>query len=229
MVAKALKTGLMSAALFGAALLSAGQASAASYSVSLDPAFGGIFPNLGWEAEGTIELTGGCEAAPDGFNLGSSCTGLSFSSMSVSFYDVADLSKTAVETFILPTSPVSIQSFTLTGGELTQIEAGFFANFSPTTSAYLLNPAVGAYSFALYISGGVVGGNQVALGDLVYFKAPSNGPSCRLRTLGNTDYCGINDVSAVGAITPVPEPETYALMLAGLAAVGFMARRRRMV
>lgn len=27
--------------------------------------------------------------------------------------------------------------------------------------------------------------------------------------------------------TPVPEPETYAMMLAGLAAVGFLARRRR--
>ena len=29
------------------------------------------------------------------------------------------------------------------------------------------------------------------------------------------------------AVTPVPEPETYALMLAGLGAVVFMARRRK--
>ena len=28
-------------------------------------------------------------------------------------------------------------------------------------------------------------------------------------------------------VTPIPEPQTYALMLAGLAAVGFIARRRR--
>lgn len=33
---------------------------------------------------------------------------------------------------------------------------------------------------------------------------------------------------SVGAVTaPVPEPETYALMLAGLGVVGFMASRRR--
>ena len=30
-------------------------------------------------------------------------------------------------------------------------------------------------------------------------------------------------------VTPVPEPQTYALMLAGLSAVGFIARRRKPV
>lgn len=33
--------------------------------------------------------------------------------------------------------------------------------------------------------------------------------------------------SLVSPVAPVPEPETYALMLAGLGAVGFMLRRRR--
>ncbi|MFM2057203.1 MAG: hypothetical protein RLY71_1588 [Pseudomonadota bacterium] len=32
---------------------------------------------------------------------------------------------------------------------------------------------------------------------------------------------------APGSITPVPEPETYAMMLAGLGALGFMGRRRK--
>ena len=57
-------------------------------------------------------------------------------------------------------------------------------------------------------------------------------------TVGNFDYIlGFNDPGrrdrdfddmVVGMnLTPIPEPSTYALMLAGLGAVGFLARRRR--
>ena len=41
---------------------------------------------------------------------------------------------------------------------------------------------------------------------------------------GPHDFTAVFDVTAAGA---VPEPETYALMLAGLGVVGFMARRRK--
>ena len=35
------------------------------------------------------------------------------------------------------------------------------------------------------------------------------------------------EVANFSVTAPVPEPETYVLMLAGLGAVGFMSRRRR--
>ena len=37
----------------------------------------------------------------------------------------------------------------------------------------------------------------------------------------------VSNTTSVYQLTPIPEPETYALMLMGLAAVGAVARRRR--
>ena len=58
----------------------------------------------------------------------------------------------------------------------------------------------------------------------------------RFVTISNTDgglsslvFTASNVAFELASVTPVPEPETYALMLAGLGVVGFMARRRKIV
>ena len=73
---------------------------------------------------------------------------------------------------------------------------------------------------------------QIGGGDYFVVGTSFNGVAAATGTL-NLYYWDSNNGDNVGAVTTnvnvvgVPEPETYALMLAGLGALGFIARRRR--
>ena len=54
-----------------------------------------------------------------------------------------------------------------------------------------------------------------------------NGYLGNLGSYAATTFMALHSVDNQDFITPVPEPETYALMLAGLMATGFIARRRK--
>lgn len=65
-------------------------------------------------------------------------------------------------------------------------------------------------------------GNDVSGGVTAQFKV-ANGAGVDV----GTSELFLDNVSVMGAVTAVPEPETYAMLLAGLACVGGIARRRR--
>ena len=72
------------------------------------------------------------------------------------------------------------------------------------------------------------GNNPVGRGDNVFFYGPLSG-SQRSNTLGNplanTGIGRPTPRSGQAQVTPVPEPSQWAMMLAGLALVGFIVRR----
>lgn len=97
--------------------------------------------------------------------------------------------------------------------------------------------ATGIYDFTLTMSGqwitlssavlNGVSGNIFDNGKMTFVGIDGTGsPDFKLTLFGSVD--GARAVySGELTVAPVPEPSTYALMLAGLGAVAFMARRRK--
>jgi hypothetical protein len=208
---------VLSAALLGAAatLGSIGPAQAAVYTGSWDPAYGSIFPSLGWQASAVFDVPDACEAS-DGFKLITGpCAGFDVLSAQVRLYDIA-APGTILGTYALDTN-VPITGITIAGGDLAGVDSSFFGSFVP------LLPIAGGgeYSFSLILFGGTKA-------QLIYAKPAGTSPTCSnplTPVLGAS--CGVSANAATGVFAPVPEPETYALMLAGLGAIVFTARRRR--
>ena len=217
MVTVRVKSVLSSLLLSAAALLgSAGSAHAATYTGNWDPAYGGIFPQLGWSASALFEVPEPCLAIGTGNNIPISgpCAGFDVLSAEVSFYNVADPA-TILNSYALDPN-VIVNGINLAGGDLSGVDTGFFDFFV----SELPIAGSGQYGFSLILFGG-------NLAQLIFANPAQTSPGCAFLPVPGAS-CGISANPAIGEFAPVSEPATLALMLAGLGAIGFAARRRRL-
>ena len=217
MVAKSIRAASFGAAVTVLGALScAGSAEAAVYQGSWDPGYGGIFPDLGWSASASFDVPTSCLTQGNGtYGVSGACAGFSVLSAQLDFYNMASTS-TILESFNLNKS-VTVTGVQIAGNQLVGVDTVNFASVVPIGGSRSIAGG-GAYAFSLILYNGT-------LAQLNYLSPVNESPGCVQYPSAGTD-CGSSKNFARGVITAVPEPETYALMLAGLGAIGWVARRR---
>ena len=221
-------------------------AHAVSRRVSFDPDYGAPFANLAWRGEAIVDY-GTCDGPGTVTNLPGSCNGgLSFQSASVQLYQAGNPANPTLQTLTFTGAQVAWLTFD-GSQELTSVVSTPFnpvqglltqSKYNGTDQAWFSLIFVGNYAQLIWFDANP-GAPAVTIPPLpfgVNLPIAATYASCYLfgqnGTLGSKlDSCGISsNLDSQGAalkITPVPEPETYAMMLAGLGALAFMARRRK--
>lgn len=216
-------------AIVAAGALMGASAQAATYTGTWDPAYGAPFdqPGLevGWKGSATFTIPDVCVAA--GVVTSFDCLaapGMQVIDAEVQFYRMSDMSLIDTLSFA---SGAFVYSMAFDAGlNLTAVETNYFTAPVQPASTFA---GLSDYTFHLIFDG------QGA--QLVHTKVGVySSPTCLKKTTDVTE-CGTSfDARTEFGSTPfvfrtvtppIPEPQTYALMLAGLAAVGLAARRRR--
>ena len=219
-----IKQAVLGAAIFVAATLGAVTSSeAAVYSGRWDPAFGGIFGDLGWKGSAHFDVPAACLGLTGSFdNISSPCGGgaMQVLDAKLQFYNkTTDPSGlTPLQTLnLVPTAFVNGMSFVTTEGvtELTEVFTGFF---DPVKGS-IPEARFGGNDYYFHL---ILNGDEASL---VYTLNKFASPGCALSSPPFSPKCGISQTPAHIVFAPaVPEPSTYALFGVGLAALWSLRR-----
>jgi hypothetical protein len=237
---------LLCGALAGFGLLAAlPPAEAATARVRFTPPYGNPFPDLEWFGEAVID-DGGCAATGTVLNLGGACDGdLSFVSATLNFSDVTSPSTILASYSLTGSYVAAIQRTSTDPADWTAVYSAPFSpvkgtidqtKYNGTDQAWFSLIFVGGYAQLIWFdeNPGNALVQPVPTAPYINWLPALNYASCYLTgtntNLSWRDDCGISsNLDSKGAtlnVTAVPEPSTYAMMFAGLAALVFVARRR---
>jgi hypothetical protein len=150
-----------------------------------------------------------------GFTGGGLLSG-SFSGADINLDGILDFSANEISAFSLSfTGGTSVSAFTLGYGDLFglvfKINAGNFIGDDTTTAG---SEGIGAFNDQYTYVSGVGPMTELGLG---------GGQGALIMDASSSP---LTSSTSVIEISPVPEPESYAMLLAGLGMMGFVARRR---